>query len=252
MRTNISTLFYFVFQNQRAVMFPPLPLGSVASLVFCLSQLLFVQVKTEPGRPELFPKESAVERKRRFAAAPLYHHQQQQQLQSGHHLRHHHGLDLANPLLLPIIPDSENMFVPARLPRQAGAGASSLLALAAGAPSSLLMKPNNNLTWPLKRSADISGDVLIGGLHMIHERDAKITCGPIMPQGGVQAMEIMLYTIDWVNHFWPGWPKNVTLGAHVLDDCDMDTYGLEMAVDFIKGRTQLIHYVLFSYVCHYN
>jgi metabotropic X receptor len=28
----------------------------------------------------------------------------------------------------------------------------------------------------------------------------------------------------------------VTIGAHILDDCDKDTYGLEMAVDFIKGR----------------
>jgi len=27
----------------------------------------------------------------------------------------------------------------------------------------------------------------------------------------------------------------VKIGAHILDDCDKDTYGLEMAVDFIKG-----------------
>jgi hypothetical protein len=33
---------------------------------------------------------------------------------------------------------------------------------------------------------------------------------------------------------------NVTIGAHILDDCDKDTYGLEMAVDFIKGRGRLI------------
>ena len=26
------------------------------------------------------------------------------------------------------------------------------------------------------------------------------------------------------------------IGAHVLDDCDTDTYGLEQAVDFIKGK----------------
>jgi metabotropic X receptor len=29
---------------------------------------------------------------------------------------------------------------------------------------------------------------------------------------------------------------NVTIGAHIMDDCDYDTYGLEMAVYFIKGR----------------
>ena len=41
-------------------------------------------------------------------------------------------------------------------------------------------------TWPLKRVAELAGDVVIGGLHMIHERNARMTCGPIMPQGGVQ------------------------------------------------------------------
>ena len=40
--------------------------------------------------------------------------------------------------------------------------------------------------WPLKRVAEVAGDVVIGGLHMIHERNAELTCGPIMPQGGVQ------------------------------------------------------------------
>ena len=50
-------------------------------------------------------------------------------------------------------------------------------------------------------------------------------------------MEVMLYTIDFVNRhinmtdLLPG----ITLGAYILDDCDKDTYGLEMAVDFIKG-----------------
>ncbi len=53
--------------------------------------------------------------------------------------------------------------------------------------------------------------------------------------GGVQALEIMLFTIDHINQVdW--WIKNITLGAHILDDCDKDTYGLEQAVNFIKGR----------------
>lgn len=59
-------------------------------------------------------------------------------------------------------------------------------------------------------------------------------CGPIMPQGGIQALEAMLYTLDKINedlHLLP----NITIGAHILDDCDRDSYGLEMAVDFIKG-----------------
>ena len=70
---------------------------------------------------------------------------------------------------------------------------------------------------------------------MVHERHNDVVCGPIMPQGGVQALEAMLYTLDFINDqvdFIPG----VRLGAHILDDCDKDTYGLEQAVDFIKGE----------------
>ena len=53
-------------------------------------------------------------------------------------------------------------------------------------------------------------------------------------QGGIQALETMLYTLDQIN---PELESSVgfTLGAHILDDCDKDTYGLEQAVAFIKG-----------------
>ncbi|XP_028045251.2 uncharacterized protein LOC105833705 [Monomorium pharaonis] len=87
--------------------------------------------------------------------------------------------------------------------------------------------------WPVKRSAVVEGDLVLGGLMMVHEREDTITCGRVMPQGGVQALEAMLYTLDILNdrEIVPG----VKIGAHILDDCDKDTYGLEMAVDFIKG-----------------
>lgn len=87
--------------------------------------------------------------------------------------------------------------------------------------------------WPVKHSAVVEGDLVLGGLMMVHEREDTITCGPVMPQGGVQALEAMLYTLDMLNEreIVPG----VKIGAHILDDCDKDTYGLEMAVDFIKG-----------------
>ncbi|KAJ8941188.1 hypothetical protein NQ318_008647 [Aromia moschata] len=89
--------------------------------------------------------------------------------------------------------------------------------------------------WPVKKEAVVEGDVIIGGLMMVHEREDSITCGPIMPQGGVQALEAMLYTLDQINLMIKPFLPNITLGAHILDDCDKDTYGLEMAVDFIKG-----------------
>ncbi|RWS04115.1 metabotropic glutamate receptor 8-like protein [Dinothrombium tinctorium] len=97
-------------------------------------------------------------------------------------------------------------------------------------------RPNvgSNITRPVKRVSEISGDITLGGLMMVHEREDTLICGKIMPQGGIQALECMLYTIDWINNqtdFLPG----ITLGAYILDDCDKDTYGLEQAVDFIKA-----------------
>ncbi|KAF6209757.1 hypothetical protein GE061_015506 [Apolygus lucorum] len=85
--------------------------------------------------------------------------------------------------------------------------------------------------WPVKREATMEGDLILGGLMMVHEREDTVTCGPIMPQGGIQAVETMLYTLDKVNKHL----THFSIGAHILDDCDKDTYGLEMAVDFIKG-----------------
>ncbi|XP_061383985.1 metabotropic glutamate receptor 2-like [Danaus plexippus] len=96
------------------------------------------------------------------------------------------------------------------------------------------MKDKKQQHWPIKREAVIEGDLVLGGLMMVHERSDNMICGPVMPQGGVQALETMLFTLDIINHklkLIPG----VIIGAHILDDCDRDTYGLEMAVDFIKG-----------------
>lgn len=94
---------------------------------------------------------------------------------------------------------------------------------------------NHQGLWPVKKEAVVEGNIVLGGLMMVHEREDSITCGPIMPQGGVQALETMLYTLDRINAN-PKLLPNITIGAHILDDCDKDTYGLEMAVDFIKGK----------------
>nr|AYV89288.1 metabotropic glutamate receptor 8-like isoform X1 [Tetranychus evansi] len=97
-----------------------------------------------------------------------------------------------------------------------------------------LSKNGKVYSWPVKRAAEVNGDVILGGLMMVHQREDRMTCGEIMPQGGIQVVECMLYTLDWINNqedFLPG----ITLGAYILDDCDKDTYGLEQAVDFIKG-----------------
>ncbi|CAK9299002.1 unnamed protein product [Gordionus sp. m RMFG-2023] len=96
-----------------------------------------------------------------------------------------------------------------------------------------------NFTWPNKKVSQADGDIMLGGLMMIHEREEQLVCGLVMPQGGVQALEVMLYTLDYVNeksNLLPGFK----LGYYILDDCDKDTYGLEQSVDFIKGSISSI------------
>ncbi|XP_066253321.1 metabotropic glutamate receptor 2 isoform X2 [Euwallacea similis] len=91
------------------------------------------------------------------------------------------------------------------------------------------------IQWPVKKIATVEGDLVLGGLMMVHEREDTCTCGQVMPQGGIQALEAMLFTLDQLNQAEVKVLPGISLGAHILDDCDKDTYGLEMAVDFIKG-----------------
>lgn len=103
--------------------------------------------------------------------------------------------------------------------------------------------------WPLKKEADVDGELIIGGLMMVHEReDKQFTCGKINDQGGLQTVEMMLYTLDRINERWAD--SRFKIGALVLDDCDKDTYGLEMALDFIKGKfVTAVPSCLFFFVC---
>ena len=93
--------------------------------------------------------------------------------------------------------------------------------------------------WPHKKVVELDGDFILGGLMMVHERQDDTICGPVMPQGGIQALEAMLYTIDFINNHSDEFISKTSIGALVLDDCDKDTYGLEQAVDFIKGKPRL-------------
>ena len=95
--------------------------------------------------------------------------------------------------------------------------------------------PKGNFTWPRREQVVVvEGNVTIGGLMMVHERDEDMICGKIMPQGGMQATEAMLYSVDYVNR--RGIIPGIRLGARIKDDCDRDIYGLEQSVDFIRGK----------------
>lgn len=82
----------------------------------------------------------------------------------------------------------------------------------------LSMISKNLTTWPTKHVANVEGDIILGGLMMVHEREDTIICGPIMAQGGIQALETMLFTLDYINGV--GLLPNISIGAHILDDCD--------------------------------
>ena len=99
---------------------------------------------------------------------------------------------------------------------------------------SFLFVNSAEIIWPQQKFAKIDGDLMIGGLHMIHEREENLTCGRVMPQGGIQAAEVMLYTIDKVNEM-KVLPNDLKLGTLILDDCDRDTRGLQQTLNFIKG-----------------
>lgn len=104
-----------------------------------------------------------------------------------------------------------------------------------------------NITWPVKKVAELPGEIYLGGLMMVHERAEEKICGSIMFQGGIQALEAMLFTIDKVNSredILPG----VRLGAKLLDDCDKDTYGLEQSIDFIKGKAEHSNLLVYTSV----
>ncbi|XP_048522782.1 uncharacterized protein LOC125504598, partial [Dendroctonus ponderosae] len=79
-------------------------------------------------------------------------------------------------------------------------------------------KISQEIHWPVKKEAIVEGDIILGGLMMVHERSDSITCGPVMPQGGIQALEAMLFTLDQLNSSPEPLLPNITLGAHILDD----------------------------------
>ncbi len=48
-----------------------------------------------------------------------------------------------------------------------------------------------NQTWPMRELVSvIEGNITLGGLMMVHERDEQMICGKIMPQGGLQVSHI--------------------------------------------------------------
>ncbi|GFT71372.1 metabotropic glutamate receptor 1 [Nephila pilipes] len=89
-----------------------------------------------------------------------------------------------------------------------------------------------------KKIIETDGDIILGGLLRIHDKDDRLMCGPLMSKESIQVVEALLYTIDYVNaqkEFLPG----IKLGAYILDDCNRDSFSLDQAVDFIRGSNHI-------------
>lgn len=70
-----------------------------------------------------------------------------------------------------------------------------MMTLAIGQIQTSNAKQPFNFTWPMKKAAEVEGDLILGGLMMIHERQDDITCGPVMPQGGIQVGYRLIYNL---------------------------------------------------------
>lgn len=85
------------------------------------------------------------------------------------------------------------------------------------------------VTYTKLLSANYDGDIILGALFPIHERHAgkQPPCGVIQEQDGIQPLEALMYTLDYINNstMLPGF----TLGAIALDSCDSEAYALDQA-----------------------
>ncbi|GFT71368.1 metabotropic glutamate receptor 7 [Nephila pilipes] len=89
-----------------------------------------------------------------------------------------------------------------------------------------------------KKTIQMDGDIILGGLLRIHDKDDRLLCGPLMSEKSILALEALLYSIDYVNtqkDFLPG----IKFGAYILEDCNRDSFSLEQAVDFIRGANSI-------------
>ncbi|KAF8778931.1 Metabotropic glutamate receptor 7 like protein [Argiope bruennichi] len=90
-----------------------------------------------------------------------------------------------------------------------------------------------NQNWPIRRMSNVTGDIMLGALFPIHERDNKYECGRLQDEG-IHQLEALLFTIKKINAD-PNLLPGIRLGVLALDSCDSATYALEQSLDFIKG-----------------
>ncbi|XP_054710934.1 metabotropic glutamate receptor-like [Uloborus diversus] len=95
------------------------------------------------------------------------------------------------------------------------------------------------------RKAIIEGDVMLGGLHPIHQKGGKEICGLINKDRGIQRVEAMLFALEKINRD-PSLLKDIKLGAIILDTCSSDSYALNQSLEFIRASINTVDATAFE------
>ncbi|KAJ8321080.1 hypothetical protein KUTeg_002667 [Tegillarca granosa] len=99
--------------------------------------------------------------------------------------------------------------------------------------------------------ANITGDVVIGGLVPVHFASGEDKCGKIQVQDGIQFLEAMAYSVRQINRerVLPGF----TLGMITMDTCASDSIALEKTLEFVKSKVNDVSDVSEhheDFICH--
>ncbi|XP_060069322.1 metabotropic glutamate receptor 6-like isoform X2 [Ylistrum balloti] len=78
--------------------------------------------------------------------------------------------------------------------------------------------------------ANVSGDVILGGLFPVHRGTDDGQCGDIQEQDGIQTLETAVWSLKQINNKYP----NLRIGLVAMDTCESDTVALESTLEFVS------------------
>ncbi|XP_033763622.1 metabotropic glutamate receptor 7-like isoform X2 [Pecten maximus] len=95
--------------------------------------------------------------------------------------------------------------------------------------------------------ANVTGDVILGGLFPIHRGTDDGQCGDIQEQDGIQTLETAIWTLQQINAKY----QNLRIGLVAMDTCESDTVALENALEFVSmdGINLGSNPIDYGYIC---
>ena len=89
-----------------------------------------------------------------------------------------------------------------------------------------------------KKAAFQSGDIIFGGLNVLHYKDSQDRCGDLFPVG-LGHTEAMIFVIEQINNDASLLP-NITLGYDIRDYCETISIAVKETYEFVRD-TDLYH-----------